>query len=169
VGKVENQGNWYALYTRPRNEKKVVERLEKQGFEVYLPLQEQKRKWSDRYKVVKVPIISSYVFIRTEEKYREQVLQDHAISNFVFWLGKPAIIRDVEIERIKILLNEASADDAFYFSSLEPGDKAKISAGNFAGKSGLIVSANKKEFSIILDGLGLKLVLSKMQVEKEDK
>lgn len=133
---------------------------------MYLPLHEQKRKWSDRYKVVKVPIISSYVFIQCEEVQREQVLQDPGVSRFVFYLGKPALIRDEEIKRIQYVLKEATSSDAFYMQDIPKGAKAKITSGTFSGEEGVIVSADKKEYRITLDGLGVQLVLSKMHVEE---
>lgn len=156
--------SWFAIYTKPRNEKKVADRLSREGFEVYLPMHEQKRKWSDRYKVVKVPIISSYVFIKCNEQERELVLQDPGVSRFVFWLGKPAIIKDEEIKRIQYVLKEATPDDSFYMQDIPKGQKAKITSGNFAGEEGVIVSVDKKEYRVLLDGMGVQLVLSKMHV-----
>ena len=60
--------NWYAIYTRAKAEKKVYEQLERSGYEVYLPLTTTIKQWSDRKKKIKTPLISSYVFIKTEEK-----------------------------------------------------------------------------------------------------
>jgi len=156
---------WFAIYTKPRNEKKVADRLERQGFEVYLPLHEQKRKWSDRYKIVKVPIIASYVFLQCTELQREEVLQDPGVSRFVFYLGKPAIIRAEEIQRIKYVLKEATPDDAFYMQDIPRGAKAKITSGSFSGEEGVIVSVDKKEYRVLLDGMGVQLVLSKLHVD----
>lgn len=155
-----------AIYTRPRNEKKVAERLQKAGVEVYLPLQEQKKKWSDRWKTVKTPVISSYVFVKAEEKERSAILQDPAVLNFVFWQGRPAMIREEEINRIKFLLREAGVDDIFTMENLEPGELATVSGGQFAGEPVVIESAGKKEYMVVLSSLGVRLRLSKLNVEK---
>ena len=157
--------NWLAIYTKPRNEKKVALRLAQSGFMVYLPMHEQKRKWSDRYKIVKVPIISSYVFLQCTELQREEVLQDPGVSRFVFYLGKPALIKDEEIKRIKYVLKEATPDDSFFMQDIPRGQKAKITSGSFSGAEGVIISADKKEYRINLDGLGVQLVLSKLHVD----
>ena len=59
---------WCVLYTKPRNEKKVAERLTGAGYTVYCPLQKVRRQWSDRVKVVEEPLFKGYLFIKIEEK-----------------------------------------------------------------------------------------------------
>ena len=59
---------WHVLYTKPRNEKKVAERLSGAGYTVYCPLQKVRRQWSDRVKVVEEPLFKGYLFIKIEEK-----------------------------------------------------------------------------------------------------
>ena len=52
---------WYALYTKPRWEKKVAKALEKIGIIVYCPMITEVRQWSDRKKKVTLPLFKSYV------------------------------------------------------------------------------------------------------------
>ena len=59
---------WIAVYTKPRHEKTVENELLKKGFEVYLPILKERRKWSDRKKWVEFPLFRSYIFVRTEIK-----------------------------------------------------------------------------------------------------
>ena len=79
---VDNK-KWLVLYTKPRNEKKVAERLTKNGFEVYCPLIKTLRQWSDRKKKVEIPMFSSYVFIHIDEKNRQLPLYDQGVMNYV--------------------------------------------------------------------------------------
>ena len=58
---------WFALYTRPKAEKKVEERLSLAGFDSFLPLQTVIKQWSDRKKKVEIPLINSYVFVKTNK------------------------------------------------------------------------------------------------------
>ena len=67
-----SQRHWHVLYTKPRNEKKVAERLSGAGDTVYCPLQKVRRQWSDRLKVIEEPLFKGYAFIHIE---------DHKISN----------------------------------------------------------------------------------------
>jgi len=60
---------WYALYTRPRAEKLVFQRLIEEGIETFLPLQKTYRMWSDRKKLIEKPLLSSYVFVMTNKKF----------------------------------------------------------------------------------------------------
>src|SRR4030095_8525252 len=97
---------WYALYTKPRWEKKVAEILMRKNVETYCPLNKVKRQWSDRKKVILEPLFHSYVFVRIPEKLQNHVRQTDGVINIVYWLGKPAVIRDAEIEVIKRFLND---------------------------------------------------------------
>ncbi len=153
-----------AVYTKPRNEKKVKDYLMKRGVENYLPLQEVKKKWSDRWKKVQEPIIPSYVFVKVEEQERVSVLQCPGVTNFVFWLGKPAVIPEKEIEQIKYILKEQADNQYIQFESLKPGDKAKIDAGKFAGENVTVEAESASDFTVILDSIGVKLRLSKLNV-----
>src|ERR1700690_1183255 len=100
------KGIWYAVYTRPRWEKKVAERLVEEGIEHYCPLNKVVRQWSDRKKTVLEPIFKGYVFIRTPDEQKWGVRKIPGHLNFVYWLGKPAQIKEQEIITIKKFLNE---------------------------------------------------------------
>ncbi len=104
--KTEIQKTWYAVYTRPRWEKKVASLLEERGIENYCPINKVTRQWSDRRKVVLEPVFKGYVFVRLEEDKKWAVKEVNGILNFVYFLGKPAKIRDEEIDTIRKFLNE---------------------------------------------------------------
>ncbi len=57
--------HWYAIYTKPRWEKKVHHLLSEKGLEAYCPLNKVTRKWSDRMKTVEEPLFKSYVFVQS--------------------------------------------------------------------------------------------------------
>jgi transcription antitermination factor NusG len=65
---------WYAIYTRPRWEKKVNGLLEAKGIESYCPLNRVRRKWSDRIKTIEEPLFKSYVFVKIAEETRLSIL-----------------------------------------------------------------------------------------------
>src|SRR5690348_34329 len=98
--------HWYAVYTKPRCEKKVSHLLAKKNIENYCPLNKVRRQWSDRKKIIEVPLFTSYVFVRVLLHEQKTVLETDNIFNFVYWLRKPAIIRDEEIMTIKKYLWE---------------------------------------------------------------
>src|SRR5258705_3464594 len=97
---------WLAVYTRPRWEKKVHQLLTTKGLESYCPLNKVRRKWSDRIKIVEEPLFKSYVFVKVSDEDRSAVRMTPGAINFVYWQGKPALIREKEIAIIKRFLNE---------------------------------------------------------------
>ena len=54
--------SWYVLYTAPRAEKQVRDRINALGVECWLPLHRAPRVWSDRVKIVELPLFNSYLF-----------------------------------------------------------------------------------------------------------
>src|SRR5687768_15296135 len=97
---------WYAVYTRPRWEKKVAELFTRQEIENYCPLNRIERQWSDRKKIVLEPLFKSYVFVRIAQSNHVNALRTDGVVNFVNYLGRPAVIRDEEIDVIKRFLKE---------------------------------------------------------------
>jgi transcription antitermination factor NusG len=150
---------WFAIYTRPKNEKKVVEGLEKIGVEVYCPMVTQVKQWSDRKKKVETPLINSYVFVNIEDKKRNIVFEVPGVVRYLFWLGKPAVIQEHEIDLLKASLKGV-------FSSVEvigiqPGDTLTISKGPFQGKEGVVSQVDKNKIRLVFKELGVTITISK--------
>lgn len=145
--------SWYALYTRPRFEKKVADLLEKAGHEVWLPLQTVVRQWSDRKKKVEIPLFSSYVFIHTEMSDLYEAVQTDGVARTVHFNGAPAVIRDEQIELIRKIL---IGPDAFEVSerNYEKGDPVEVVLGPLKGSRGRWVKwKGKKRVSLELEQL----------------
>jgi len=155
--KLTNTQHWMAVYTKPRSEKKAYERLLNQGVEVFLPMQKKLKQWSDRKKWIEEVVIPSYLFVRCTEKQRFEILQEVHVLNFVYWLGKPAIIRDEEMEALKDFINNVKVVD-IEIRHFEKGQKVLIAGGPLKEKSGIVVAKNKTQVSIQLDSLGMILV-----------
>lgn len=147
---------WFVIYTKPRSEKKVAERLNKNGIEAYCPLVKTLRVWSDRKKKVKVPMFTSYVFVRINEVDRYQVLEDPGVLNFVFWLGKPATVKDREIEAIK-KISEGGEEVDVANVTFEKGQVVEIPDGPFRGLTGKIIDLSKNVIMVYIEQLGCKI------------
>ncbi|MEP6750927.1 MAG: UpxY family transcription antiterminator, partial [Bacteroidota bacterium] len=96
---------WYVVYTRPRWEKKVADQLSRKKIDYYCPLNRVHRQWSDRKKIVLEPLFSAYVFVQIDETEQLQVRLTDGVINFVYWLGKPAVIKNEEIHAIREFLS----------------------------------------------------------------
>lgn len=148
--------NWYVVYTKPKWEKKVAEQLIQKGIECYCPLVTQVRQWSDRKKKVEVPLFNSYVFVRLAEKDRNLVFQSSGVVRYLFWLAKPAIVRDEEINTIKKWL---STPDQYEISvaSIRVGDKVTLESGPFKSHEAIVQEVNKNNYVLVLESLGCVL------------
>ena len=151
--------NWYALYTKPRKEQKVAQQLEQLGFIIYLPLKTEIRQWSDRKKKVVSPMFSSYVFIKIEESKRQEVFIIDGVLNYVFWLGKPAVIRDEEMELMRREIDQPNSEVTVV--SIQPGDKIQLQQGVFKGQNAIVNHATNQKVHLFLPSLGVKLIISR--------
>jgi transcription antitermination factor NusG len=155
--------NWYVVYTKPKWEKKVAERLNEIGVVTYCPLVTKVSQWSDRKKMVSVPLFHSYIFVQTEEKYRNRVFEVSGAVRYLFWLGKPAMVKDSEIEAIK---NWLSAPDVFEVSldKWRKGDKIVLDSGPFINQPAIIQEVKQNHYILILESLGCVLKVEKREV-----
>ena len=150
------QKEWLVIYTKPRNEKKVTERLTEKGIEVYCPLVTTVRQWSDRKKKVKVPMINSYVFVKVGKKGRDEILKVPGVVRYIYWLGKPAVVKEREIEAIKDILDN-SADIQVSEESFRKGQLLKIGDGPFKGLEGEIIDLDRNIVFVYIRQLGCKI------------
>ncbi len=130
---IDIKENWFAIYTMPRAEKKVYERLVEIGVTSYLPLITSIRIWSDRKKKVTTPLISSYVFVKIEEEKLISLYQIQGVTGVLKYLKKPAIIRDTEIENLKILLSDSDNFSILDNPIFEKGETVRVLKGPFQG------------------------------------
>lgn len=100
------------------------------------------------------PLFTSYVFVKLEEKDRDLVFTVPGIVRYVFWLGKPAVIKDAEIEQIRIFLKEITPNALITF---QPMDPVQIVEGLLKGKSGVVEHIHKHTLVIRLEQLGLSV------------
>jgi len=148
---------WLAIYTKPRWEKKVHQLLSAKGVESYCPLNKVKRKWSDRVKTIEEPLFKSYVFVKVTDDDRTKVRLTNGVVNFVYWNGKPAIIREKEIQTIKRFLDEHEN------VMVRPMEFAKdqqvlILSGTFMDRHATVLDVRKKEVKVAIESMGQELV-----------
>ncbi|MDA6068785.1 UpxY family transcription antiterminator [Flavobacterium sp. AC] len=148
--------NWYVVYTKPKWEKKVAEKLTEIGIECYCPLITQIKQWSDRKKAVEVPLFNSYVFVQLEDGNRNSVFQVSGVVRYLFWLGKPAIVKDGEIEIIKTSLKASNISD-ISVTSIQVGDRIKLETGAFSNQDAIVQEISNTYYTLVLESLGCVL------------
>jgi transcription antitermination factor NusG len=161
---------WLAIYTQPRWEKKVHKLLEEAGIESYCPLNTVYRQWSDRIKKVEEPLFKSYVFVRVSKDEQTKVRMTPGVLNFVYWLGKPAVVRDEEIDNIRKFMNEYDEVEVKPIEKIEPGSKLIISGGIMMGEEATALQVFKNTVEVRIESIGFTLVAkldkSKLELKK---
>lgn len=141
--------NWYAVQTRARHEKVVVQRLQQHGITTFLPITTEVHRWSDRKKTVESPLFSCYVFARIAPTNfdRVRVLRVDGVLSLVGSCGQGTPIPDEQIESVRILLEERLPWSSHPF--LKIGQRVRIRSGALDGLEGILVARNGNETLVI--------------------
>lgn len=150
---------WFAVQTRYRFEKRVAEQLAGKGIGVFLPLRKENRDWSDRKKVIMVPLFPGYAFVRSDRSVvrRLLVLQTGGVMGFVSFAGTAAIVPPKQIEHLQLLLAE---DVPFTLSPfVEMGQRVRIRGGCLHGVEGLLTQRDKGKLVISIESIQRSLAI----------
>jgi transcription antitermination factor NusG len=143
------QMNWYAIQTRSRHEKMVVQQLQSLGIVTFLPLSSELREWSDRQKVVEFPLFPGYAFVRLvygpDERLR--VLRTEGVVNFVGTSGQGIAIPEKQIEHVQTLLASKVPFESHPF--LKAGQRVRIRGGALNGTEGILVRQDADRMLVI--------------------
>jgi transcription antitermination factor NusG len=154
---METIKRWHAVYTHAKWEKKVATLFTLKNIENYCPLNKVLRQWSDRKKILYEPLFTSYVFVRVNDKERLSVLQTEGVFNYVSWQGKPAVIRDSEIELIKkFLLDHHNV--RLEKIDIDIDDLVRIKCGLFIEQEGRVMEVLGKTVRVALPSLGYAML-----------
>lgn len=142
-----NLKKWIAVYTKPRHEKTVSNELYKKGFEVYLPLLREKRKWSDRKKWIEFPLFRSYLFVKTDVKNVLFVVQTYGVVKVIKFGKEIGIIQNKIINSIKLMIEGGYKPEPLdYFIK---GDPVIVKEGPLKGLIGEVVRIDNNERLIV--------------------
>ncbi len=149
---------WIAVYTRPRSEKKASSELSKLGLDIYLPIQKQLSAWSDRKKMVDVPVIPMILFAKIKIEYLIKIKTHPLIINCISDSNKtgPAHIPSDQIEALKYILGQSEIPVSFEQGIFKSNDKVKILRGSLKGLIGQVkaVKEDMTEVWMSIDLLG---------------
>jgi transcription antitermination factor NusG len=151
---------WFAIYTKPRWEKKVNARLIEKGVESWCPVQKKQSIWSDRKKIIEDPLFKSYVFVHITPDEKVAVLSTNGVVQFLHYLKKPAVIRDEEIELIRSYLLEKDATLSVQnLDHFEENNKVVIRKGVFMDIEGTVIKGGSKKIYVRLESLDQLLIV----------
>lgn len=151
---------WYALLTRSRHEKAVNDRLRERGFETYLPLVRETRQWSDRKKLVDLPLFAGYVFVKSLSAVEERVrvLSTDGVVQFIGVRGEGTPIPEQQIDAVRTLLTRDLQYSLHPF--LKIGQRVRIRGGALDGMEGILVSRDgSKALVVSIDAIERSLLV----------
>jgi transcription antitermination factor NusG len=164
------ENSWYALYTRSRHEKRVVETLEQRGYETFLPLAPRVSEWHDRKKTVHWPLFPSYVFVRFRPADVSSVLSIPGSVRVIGVAGRPVAIPDEEIDNVRLFaacLTETGVVPR-PTPSIERGEEVVVRAGAFAGVRGVVLEQRGDDRVLIQIGLEAIGQALKVEIQTEN-
>ncbi len=140
---------WYAVQTRGRHEKKVANKLVEKGLDTYLPALREVHRWSDRNKVVEVPLFPCYTFVRlaADSSHRLRILQTDGVVRIVGNGSELCPIEDRQIEDIRTLLGTKVPVTMYPF--LKVGQRIRVRSGALNGLEGILVGRPKESTLVI--------------------
>jgi transcription antitermination factor NusG len=154
---------WFALRVKPRSEKIVATITRNKGFEEFLPLQQTRHRWSDRFKSVELPLFPGYLFCRIDPEYRLPILTIPGALHFA-GIGKtPVPIDEAEIAAIRTALQSGLPVEPWPY--LDLGQRVRLKEGPLAGIEGLLVEVRKQHRLVV----SISLLGRSVAVEIESK
>jgi len=154
------ENKWYAVYTRPRAEKQVNQRLMDARIETFLPLQKTLRQWSDRRKMVEKPLLSSYIFVKTQPKFFPVVYKTVGVVRIITFEGQAVAIPEYQINNLRLIINSDTKVEVTT-EKFEKGDLVEVVAGSLKGLMGeLVKTGSRKRFLVRIDKIEQNIILT---------
>ena len=147
------------LYTKPRAEKRACEALAEKGYELYLPTVKTVKQWSDRRKKIEEPLFKSYLFIHGTLNQTLKAAQHPNIVTVVHFGKQPAIVRDCEMEAIRLVVaNEGEV--TVVAGKLELGQRVRVVRGALKNMTGVLMEfRGTKRIAVEIESLDCHLLI----------
>jgi len=138
---------WFALQTRPKNERKVERLLKQKGYDCFTPIYRSKRKWSDRTIELDFPLFPGYVFCRFNPSALGRAIATQGVTRVVGFGGAPAEVAREEVDALQILARSSFLREPWKY--LPDGTLVLVETGPLAGIQGVISADENKRHLII--------------------
>jgi len=141
---------WKVIYVASRQEKKVFDRLKKEGIAVFLPLTKKLRQWSDRKKWVEFPLFNGYLFVKPTLIQRDQILEIIGVVSYLRYNGQDATVKEKEIQVIYTILESGYSLETIHTpDDFEAGNQVMVDEGPLKGQLVNILRRNNKSCFLV--------------------
>jgi len=141
------RNRWFALRVKPRFEKTVATMARNKGYQEFLPLYQCRRRWSDRFQSVELPLFPGYIFCQLNPEFRLPLLTIPGALHFIGIGRVPAPIDDEEIAALQTAMRSGLWAEPWPF--LNVGQRVRLEEGPLAGLEGLLIEVRKKQRLIV--------------------
>ena len=143
---------WYLVHTKPRKERVAEQNLQRQGYEVYLPLIQQPRRQRSHWIEAIDPLFPRYLFVHLQPGYDNigPIRYTTGVHNLVRFTAEPAVVPDHVIESLKQATDHNTGLHHPQTPLFKPGDKVIIDEGPLAGLSAILLAETGEERVVIL-------------------
>lgn len=154
------ESRWFAVYTKYKCEKYVVDQLSRKGIAAYVPLITKTKRYASRIKTSQVPLINSHIFVHIKKCNYVRVLQTEYVLAFIKQRKNLIHIPEQEIKLLKMIVGEIENIEVSDIS-FSRGDLVEIIGGNLTGiKGNLIEKEGKNKFVVQLNTIGMQLAMT---------
>ena len=153
------QKNWYIIYTKKKNKKRVTSILTKKKIENLLMLTGKSVRSFRKIKVNYEPLFPSYVFVKTEESNLSKIRAFDSVVNFVYWKGEPAIVQEDEINAIKDFMSDYN-DIKLEKTFINPNESMTMERPQSYALEGNLLTIKSKTVKVNLPSIGFTLIAS---------
>jgi transcription antitermination factor NusG len=152
-------GQWYAIQTRSRHEKRVAEQLRARSIESFLPVHRCRHKWRNGVLAdLELPLFPGYLFARPAIGERNLLLQLPGIIGFAASTAHPTPVPDDDIDALRKIAGSLGAEPHPF---LNVGDRVRIVAGPLSGWEGILIR-RKQELRLVLS---IQIIMRSISVE----
>jgi transcription antitermination factor NusG len=123
----------------------AVAALKYRGFAPYCPTQKQGRRYSDRIKLVDVPVFPGYVFCRFDVRQKLPVISSPGVGYIVGSANGPTAIPEQELMNVQRMLQSGASAAR----SLVNGQRVLVTSGPLAGVEGTLVRDSEKSRLVV--------------------
>lgn len=167
----ENSSGWFVAYVKYCHEKRAASMLQALDVEYYLPIQQVRRKWSDRVKITERMVLPRIIFVRTTLDYRVELLKE--VPSMVGYMTihgayTPVIVPDHQLELFRFMVENADENVLIETGPLHPGDHVRVKEGPLEGlECDLVEVDNRRCIAVALGAIGnATLEISPDKLEK---
>jgi transcription antitermination factor NusG len=154
--------HWYAVCVGPRYEKAVATNLGLRGLTCFLPVYRSVRRWKDRRKELDMALFPGYVFVNLDLTNRLRVLEAPGVLRFVSFQGRPAPIKNSELQSLAIGLAQGTKAETHPY--LQRGRRVRVVRGPLANTEGILVR-RKERLRLVLS---IELIMRSVMVDVDE-